>query len=170
MSFHGGLAGVMIAMWLYGASWALRCGDDRLCRAHRATGPGFRPHRQFHQRRTLGQADRRAVGVQRQRPVAASVDAVRGASRRARSVCDLWWYSAKPRPYMAVSGLFLLLYGLFRFAVEFVACRIAPWLPRAGLAHDGPDTDAADDRRGAIMLSWPTVGREARPACSNTST
>ena len=32
----------------------------------------------------------------------------------------LWWFSAKPRPRMAVSGLFLLLYGLFRFAVEFV--------------------------------------------------
>lgn len=32
----------------------------------------------------------------------------------------LWFYSAKPRPYMAVSGLFLLGYGVFRFAVEFV--------------------------------------------------
>ncbi len=32
----------------------------------------------------------------------------------------LWIYSSKPRPYMAVSGLFLLLYGVFRFAVEFV--------------------------------------------------
>jgi phosphatidylglycerol:prolipoprotein diacylglycerol transferase len=32
----------------------------------------------------------------------------------------LWTFSAKPRPKMAVSGLFLLCYGLFRFAVEFV--------------------------------------------------
>jgi len=32
----------------------------------------------------------------------------------------LWWFSSRPRPMMAVSGLFLLLYGLFRFAVEFV--------------------------------------------------
>jgi phosphatidylglycerol:prolipoprotein diacylglycerol transferase len=32
----------------------------------------------------------------------------------------LWFYSARPRPLMAVSGLFLLCYGLFRFAVEFV--------------------------------------------------
>lgn len=31
----------------------------------------------------------------------------------------LWWYSAKPRPMMAVSGLFLILYGFFRFMVEF---------------------------------------------------
>ena len=32
----------------------------------------------------------------------------------------LWIYSARPRPPMAVSGLFLLCYGLFRFGVEFV--------------------------------------------------
>jgi phosphatidylglycerol:prolipoprotein diacylglycerol transferase len=32
----------------------------------------------------------------------------------------LWWFSARPRPRMAVSGLFLLGYGVFRFAVEFV--------------------------------------------------
>ena len=32
----------------------------------------------------------------------------------------LWLYSAKPRPRMAVSGLFALLYGVFRFGVEFV--------------------------------------------------
>jgi len=32
----------------------------------------------------------------------------------------LWLYSRKPRPRHAVSGLFALLYGCFRFAVEFV--------------------------------------------------
>ena len=32
----------------------------------------------------------------------------------------LWLYSGKPRPRYAVSGLFALLYGLFRFSVEFV--------------------------------------------------
>lgn len=32
----------------------------------------------------------------------------------------LWLYSSKPRPTMAVSGLFALCYGLFRFLVEFV--------------------------------------------------
>ncbi|MCP4595531.1 prolipoprotein diacylglyceryl transferase [Neptuniibacter sp.] len=32
----------------------------------------------------------------------------------------LWWFSSKPRPRMAVSGLFLVLYGLFRSLVEFV--------------------------------------------------
>jgi thymidylate synthase len=32
----------------------------------------------------------------------------------------LWWFSRAPRPRYAVSGLFALLYGVFRFAVEFV--------------------------------------------------
>ena len=32
----------------------------------------------------------------------------------------LWWYASKPRPRMAVTGLFLLGYGLSRFVVEFV--------------------------------------------------
>jgi phosphatidylglycerol:prolipoprotein diacylglycerol transferase len=31
----------------------------------------------------------------------------------------LWFYSAKPKPRMAVSGLFCLCYGIFRFIVEF---------------------------------------------------
>ncbi len=32
----------------------------------------------------------------------------------------LWGFSARPRPTMAVSGLFLICYGVFRFLVEFV--------------------------------------------------
>jgi phosphatidylglycerol:prolipoprotein diacylglycerol transferase len=32
----------------------------------------------------------------------------------------LWFFSSKPRPMMAVSGLFLLGYGVFRFGVEFL--------------------------------------------------
>jgi phosphatidylglycerol:prolipoprotein diacylglycerol transferase len=31
----------------------------------------------------------------------------------------LWWFSSKPRARGAVSGLFLLGYGVFRFAAEF---------------------------------------------------
>lgn len=32
----------------------------------------------------------------------------------------LWWYSRRPRPRYAVGGLFALGYGVFRFLVEFV--------------------------------------------------
>jgi phosphatidylglycerol:prolipoprotein diacylglycerol transferase len=31
----------------------------------------------------------------------------------------LWWYSSKPRPAGAVSGAFLLGYGVLRFLAEF---------------------------------------------------
>jgi len=31
----------------------------------------------------------------------------------------LWFWSARPRPTRAVSGLFAILYGVFRFSVEF---------------------------------------------------
>lgn len=32
----------------------------------------------------------------------------------------VFWFSSKPRPRAAVSALFLIIYGLFRFGVEFV--------------------------------------------------
>lgn len=32
----------------------------------------------------------------------------------------LWWYGRKPRPHPAIAALFLMVYGVFRFAVEFV--------------------------------------------------
>ena len=51
----------------------------------------------------------------------------------------LWWFSARPRPRMAVSGLFLLLYGAFRFLVEFFR------MPDAHL--------------GTIALGWLTMGQ-----------
>jgi phosphatidylglycerol:prolipoprotein diacylglycerol transferase len=31
----------------------------------------------------------------------------------------LWWYSSRPRPLGAVSGMFLIGYGGFRFLAEF---------------------------------------------------
>ena len=34
--------------------------------------------------------------------------------------CVVWWYSARRPPTMAVSGMFLVCYGVFRFSVEFV--------------------------------------------------
>jgi len=51
----------------------------------------------------------------------------------------LWVFSSKPRPRMAVSGLFLLCYGLFRFAIEFVR------MPDAQL--------------GYLAFGWVTMGQ-----------
>ena len=51
----------------------------------------------------------------------------------------LWLYSARPRPVMSVSALFLIGYGVFRFAVEFVR------LPDAHL--------------GYLAFGWLTMGQ-----------
>jgi phosphatidylglycerol:prolipoprotein diacylglycerol transferase len=32
----------------------------------------------------------------------------------------MWWFTARPRPRLAPAGLFLALYGVARFLVEFV--------------------------------------------------
>ena len=32
----------------------------------------------------------------------------------------LWWFTSKPRPRLAPTGLFLLVYGCARFTVEWV--------------------------------------------------
>jgi phosphatidylglycerol---prolipoprotein diacylglyceryl transferase len=54
----------------------------------------------------------------------------------------LWWYSRKPRPRYAVSGLFALLYGCFRFLVEFVRV---------------PDAQIGD--HGYLAFGWLTMGQ-----------
>jgi len=51
----------------------------------------------------------------------------------------LWIYSSKPRPAMATSGMFLLFYGLFRFAVEFVR--------------------EPDEQLGYLAFDWVTMGQ-----------
>lgn len=53
--------------------------------------------------------------------------------------CVLWWFSAKPRPRVAVSGMFLAFYGAFRFLVEF--------------------TRQPDAHLGFIAWGWLTMGQ-----------
>ncbi|MDB4223005.1 prolipoprotein diacylglyceryl transferase [Granulosicoccus sp.] len=51
----------------------------------------------------------------------------------------VWMFSAKPRPRMAVSGMFVLCYGIYRFLIEFVR---------------QPDADL-----GFIAFDWLTMGQ-----------
>ncbi|KAA3628287.1 MAG: prolipoprotein diacylglyceryl transferase [Proteobacteria bacterium] len=51
----------------------------------------------------------------------------------------LWWYSRRPRPAGAVSALFLVGYGAFRFVVEFAR--------------------EPDAHLGFIVLDWLTMGQ-----------
>ncbi len=51
----------------------------------------------------------------------------------------MWRYSGKPRPVMAVSGMFLLCYGCFRFLAEFFR--------------------QPDPQLGFIVFGWMTMGQ-----------
>ena len=51
----------------------------------------------------------------------------------------VWWFTSKPRPRLAASGLFLICYGLARFTVEFVR------IP--------------DENRGYFLGDWLTMGQ-----------
>lgn len=51
----------------------------------------------------------------------------------------LWWFTVKPRPTMAASGLFLLGYGVCRFVVEFFR--------------------EPDLHLGFVALAWVTMGQ-----------
>ena len=53
----------------------------------------------------------------------------------------LWLYSSKPRPVRAISGLFLIFYALFRILVEFVR------QPDSHMGHNG-----------FIAANWLTMG------------
>ena len=141
MSFHGGLLGVILAMWLFGrrygkgffestdfiaplvtiglgtgrignfingelwggpgsVPWAMQVSCDRfwqLCqdKLHLPAGTQFTPPLHPTQ---LYEALLEGVVL----------------------FLILWLYSSRPRPVMAVSGLFLVGYGVFRFTVELV--------------------------------------------------
>jgi phosphatidylglycerol:prolipoprotein diacylglycerol transferase len=138
MSFHGGLIGVLVATWIYGrrfhrpffdlmdfiapavpiglgagrvgnfingelwgkvshVPWAMRlpCWDGRFSERYcNGSITGYSPP---HIPNQLYEAFLEGVVM----------------------FAVLWWFSAKPRPRMAVSGLFALLYGVIRFSIEF---------------------------------------------------
>jgi phosphatidylglycerol---prolipoprotein diacylglyceryl transferase len=121
MSFHGGLLGVMVAMWWFArqhGSSMLRVLDDVAPVIPIGLGAG----------RIGNFINGELWGAPTDLPWAVVVEGVpRHASQLYEATLEgavlftvLWLYSAKPRPAWAVSALFALLYGLFRFSVEFV--------------------------------------------------
>ena len=116
MSFHGGLCGVLIAMWLYArkigqqffditdaiAPWAARAESF-------SAGSGNFINGELWGKPTSPDAPWAVI--------------VNGEARHASQLYEaflegavlftvLWLYTRKPRPTMAASGLFLLLYGV----------------------------------------------------------
>jgi len=143
MSFHGGLAGVLFALWLYARK--LRLGFFVLTDFVAPLVPiGLGAGRigNFINGELWGKVSDMpwAMIVPGGGPLARHPSQLyQAALEGVLLFVILWLYSARPRPVMAVSGMFLLLYGLFRFAVEFVR------LPDAHL--------------GYLAFGWLTMGQ-----------
>jgi phosphatidylglycerol:prolipoprotein diacylglycerol transferase len=120
MSFHGGLAGVLIAMWLYGRKlgktmWQM----TDFVAPFVPIGLGFGRIGNFINGELWGKATDVPWGVLYRGEVLHPSQLYEALLEGLVLFLILWFYSAKPRPYLAVSGLFLLLYGVFRFYIEF---------------------------------------------------
>ena len=143
MSFHGGLLGVMAALWRYGRRtgrgfWAVA----DFCAPLVPPGLFFGRIGNFINGELWGRPTDLPWGMVF--PLAGP--APRHPSQLYEATLEglvlfalLWWFTARPRPRMAPSGLFLALYGTFRFLVEFVR--------------------EPDPQLGFIAFGWLTMGQ-----------
>lgn len=144
MSFHGGLIGVIVAMWLFAR---------RTQRSFFAVADFIAPlvpiglgagrignfiNQELWGRVTdvpWGMVFARTGGSLPRHPTQLYEFALEGVAL----FVILWLYSARPRPAGAISGLFLICYGAFRFFVELFR------MPDAHL--------------GYLALGWVTMGQ-----------
>lgn len=143
MSFHGGFLGVLVAMWLYGRKINRSFFEITDFIAPLITiGLGTGRIGNFINGELWGRPTDLPWGM-----VFPHVDNLaRHPSQLYQMLLEgvvlftvLWLFSKRPRPTMAVSGLFLIGYGLFRFLIEFVR------VPDAHL--------------GFIAFEWLTMGQ-----------
>ena len=143
MSFHGGFIGVLIAMWLYARKINVRFFE--LTDFIAPLVPlGLLAGRigNFINGELWGRPTDLPWGM-----IFPHVDNIpRHPSQLYQALLEglvlfiiLWVFSKRPRPTMAVSGLFLIGYGTFRFLVEFVR--------------------EPDGQLGFIAFDWMTMGQ-----------
>ena len=124
MSFHGGLIGVLVVLWVFGRRYDksfFQMGDFVAPLVPIGLGVGRVGN--F----IGGELWGRAADVPWAVVFPRAGDGIgRHPSQLYEALLEglvmfavLWWFSAKPRPRMAVSAMFLILYGVFRSAVEF---------------------------------------------------
>jgi phosphatidylglycerol---prolipoprotein diacylglyceryl transferase len=140
MSFHGGLTGVIIALAVFAHRRGRRIADvfDFSCPL---------PAVGLFTVRVANFMNGELWGKPTNVPWAFVYNGVpRHASQLYEAVLEglvlgsiLWAFTARPRPRLAPSGLFLLGYGLIRFAIEFVR--------------------VPDGNRGYLLLGWVTEGQ-----------
>ncbi len=123
MSFHGGLIGVMFAMWWFGRKLGRTFFEiSDFVAPLVPVGLGAGRIGNF----IGGELWGRVAEVPWAMVFPRAGDLPRHPSQLYQFALEgialfaiLWWFSSKQRPKMAVSGLFLLCYGAFRIVVEF---------------------------------------------------
>ncbi|TVS13557.1 MAG: prolipoprotein diacylglyceryl transferase [Wenzhouxiangella sp.] len=163
MSFHGGLVGVLVAIWMYGRQ--VGCGFLRLGDFSAPLVPlGLAAGRlgnfiggELWGRTTdvpwavifpesIERGGRWSEALYQQYLAGALEAHARHPSQLYQAALEglalfvvLWWYSARPRPPGAVGGLFVAGYGLMRFIAEFFR--------------------EPDAHLGFVALDWLTMGQ-----------
>jgi len=164
MSFHGGLVGVLVASWWWARKYRLHFFDmvdfvaplvppglglGRL--GNFINGELWGKYTEAGWGVVFSRAERDLVGLdeaalQRMHDAGMLDVMARHPSQLYQLAlegvlmfCVLWWFSRQPRPRYAVAGMFALLYGCFRFVVEFVR------IP--------------DEQIGYIAFDWLTMGQ-----------
>ena len=121
MAFHGGLLGVLFAMWLYGRKLKLTMWQvTDFMAPFVPLGLGFGRIGNFINGELWGKPTDLPWGVLYKGEVLHASQLYEAVLEGFVLFAILWWFTSRPRPYMAVSGLFLVLYGIFRFLIEFV--------------------------------------------------
>jgi phosphatidylglycerol---prolipoprotein diacylglyceryl transferase len=140
MSFHGGLAGVMIALALFARRRGRRIADvfDFMAPLP-AVGLFAGRIGNFINGELWGKPTDLPWGMLVKGEVLHPSQLYEAALEGLVLFLVLWWFTAKPRPRLAPSGLFLTLYAMFRISVEFVRV---------------PDEDI-----GYLAFGWLTMGQ-----------
>ncbi|KPJ92135.1 MAG: prolipoprotein diacylglyceryl transferase [Gammaproteobacteria bacterium SG8_11] len=146
MSFHGGFLGVLLGMWWFTRKYGKKFFDVMDFVAPLATiGLGAGRLGNFFNGELWGRVSDApwamvfpGAGALPRHPSQLYEFLLEGVAL----FIILWTFSAKPRPRMAVSGLFSLCYGVFRFGVEFFR---------------QPDAHMGDS--GFIAFGWLTTGQ-----------